>query len=255
MKLSLLLALPTLLASSTTAFFVSPHAPRLSTTATTPTTTPTTTMMAANNWFGGAGSVLTFPGKSTSSSNKAATAEKVKTLKQELYSLAKGKDNGLKATPAETEAILALATQLNKMNQEKNIAKTTKVDGKWRLVFTTTKGSSGGKLGPFVGEVLQEIDTAGGVYVNFVRLFGGLVEGALEAGWEVKGANEWKVIFNNITFRLFGLPVVDKKPLGGQVGLWKLTYLDEDLRILTAAGMTNQGKPAKASNIYILRRV
>jgi hypothetical protein len=32
--------------------------------------------------------------------------------------------------------------------------------GKWRLVYTTTSGSSGGKLGPFVGSVTQDVDVA-----------------------------------------------------------------------------------------------
>ena len=40
----------------------------------------------------------------------------------------------------------------------------------------------------------------------------------------------------------------------GQEGVWRLTYLDEDLRILFAAGMTNQGKPARVENIYILQK-
>jgi hypothetical protein len=72
---------------------------------------------------------------------------------------------------------------------------------------------------------------------------------------QVTGANEWKVIFKNITFKILGIPVVDKKPLPNQAGIWRLTYLDEELRILYAAGLTNEGKPAKVSNIYILKRV
>lgn len=36
---------------------------------------------------------------------------------------------------------------------------------------------------------------------NIVRLFGGLVEGSLLAKFEVLGANDWKVIFDNITFK------------------------------------------------------
>lgn len=91
--------------------------------------------------------------------------------------------------------------------------------------------------------------------MNFVRLFGGAVEGALEATWEIAGPNAWTVIFQNITFKILGIPAVNKKPLPNQAGLWTLTYLDDDLRILYAAGMTNQGKPAKVSNIYILKRV
>lgn len=181
----------------------------------------------------------------------------------------------------------------------KGIARSKGVDGKWRLLFTTTKGNSSGKLGPLVGEVLQEIDTDAGLCefrsssgallggdwkagvdrvdpctlnrltylqtrnhttpertdVNFVRLFGGAVEGALEATWEVTGPNAWKVIFQNISFKILGVPAVDKKPLPNQAGVWTLTYLDDELRVLYAAGLTNQGKPAKVSNIYILKRV
>lgn len=37
--------------------------------------------------------------------------------------------------------------------------------------------------------------------LNIVRLFGGLVEGSLLAKFEVLGANDWKVIFDNITFK------------------------------------------------------
>lgn len=42
--------------------------------------------------------------------------------------------------------------------------------------------------------------------------------------------------------------------VAGQAGVWRLTYADEDLRVLFAAGMTNQGKPARTENIYILKR-
>lgn len=237
-------------ASSFTQAFV-PSTPLTSTRSlhTSPAST-THRLAASNNWFT---NVLSKP--SAAKKTPAAIAAEAAALKQDLYAVAKGKDNGLKASEADKAQILALAEELIKLNPTKSIATSNKVDGTWRLVYTSTTGGSAGKLGPFVGEVLQKIDTASGDYVNFVRLFGGLVEGALVATWEVKGANEWKVIFQDLTFRLFGLPVVDKKPLNGQAGQWKLTYLDEDLRILTAAGLTNEGKPAKVSNIYVLRRV
>ena len=60
--------------------------------------------------------------------------------------------------------------------QVKGIARSKGVDGTWRLLFTTTKGNSSGKLGPFVGEVLQEIDTDAGLCefsVELVCIFGG----------------------------------------------------------------------------------
>lgn len=63
--------------------------------------------------------------------------------------------------------------------------------GTWNLVYTTTVGASGGKLGPFVGEVQQVVDIAAGLYINYVRL--GPLTGELEATWEVVNKNQWKV--------------------------------------------------------------
>lgn len=60
-------------------------------------------------------------------------------------------------------------------------------------MYTTTAGASGGKLGPFVGEVQQEVDIAEGLYVNYVRV--GPLTGELEATWEVVNKSQWKVIF------------------------------------------------------------
>lgn len=61
-------------------------------------------------------------------------------------------------------------------------------------MYTTTAGASGGKLGPFVGEVQQEVDIAEGLYVNYVRV--GPLTGELEATWEVVNKNQWKVTEN-----------------------------------------------------------
>lgn len=63
--------------------------------------------------------------------------------------------------------------------------------GTWNLVYTTTAGASGGKIGPFVGEVQQEVDIADGLYVNYVRV--GPLTGELEATWEVVNKTQWKV--------------------------------------------------------------
>lgn len=46
-----------------------------------------------------------------------AAKEEAARLKQELYRLCKGKDNGLKATDAETQQVLDLADRLGKLNQ------------------------------------------------------------------------------------------------------------------------------------------
>lgn len=68
--------------------------------------------------------------------------------------------------------------------------------GTWNLVYTTTAGASGGKLGPFVGEVQQEVDIAEGLYINYVRV--GPLTGELEATWEVVNKNQWKVMGHRV---------------------------------------------------------
>lgn len=66
--------------------------------------------------------------------------------------------------------------------------------GTWDLVFTTTPGASGGKIGPFVGQVQQEVDIAAGLYINYVRV--GPLTGKLDATWEVINKSQWKVTAN-----------------------------------------------------------
>lgn len=63
--------------------------------------------------------------------------------------------------------------------------------GMWNLVYNTTPGASGGKLGPFVARVQQEVDIAKGLYVNYVTV--GPLTGRLEATWEIENSMQWKV--------------------------------------------------------------
>ena len=67
--------------------------------------------------------------------------------------------------------------------------------GMWNLLYTTTPGASGGKLGPFIGDVQQEVDIAEGLYVNYVRL--GPLTGKLDATWDVINKQQWKVTGGN----------------------------------------------------------
>ncbi len=120
MKLLHLLAPACVLATTTTAFFL-PAAPSRSGRLAAPLHAAKSG--GGGNWFT---SVLPKPAASNAKTSAAAAAQAA-TLKQELYALAKGKDNGLKATEAEKEQILAVASQLIKLNPEKNIAKSSKV--------------------------------------------------------------------------------------------------------------------------------
>lgn len=56
-----------------------------------------------------------------------------------------------------------------------------------------------------------------------------------------------QVVFKTIAFLLFGQQLV-KKDLG-QEGIWTLSYLDDDMRVLTARSLERD-----TGNLYVLAR-
>eukprot|EP00752_Nemacystus_decipiens_P017553 g15730.t1 len=174
-----------------------------------------------------------------------ATGAEAQALKQTILDEAAGTSNGLKASEQQREAISKAVNGLVALNPTKDLTTSELATGTWNLVYTTTPGASGGKLGPFVGEVQQEVDITEGLYVNYVRV--GPLTGELEATWEVVNQNQWKVIFKTIAFLLFGQQLF-KKELG-QAGLWTLSYLDNDMRVLTARSLERD-----SGNLYVLSR-
>jgi len=165
-------------------------------------------------------------------------------IKNRIKYLAKNTDNGLRISETNKNEILSLVETLNKQNKVKQLTKSSLLNGDWELIFTTTKGSSAGKLGPFVGKVSQVIDVGSGEYSNIVKL--NIIEGKLDASWNVLSNTIWEVRFINITFNLFGIQLF-QKPLIAK-GIWSMSYLDNDFRILTAKGGSN----SKIDNLYIL---
>ena len=53
--------------------------------------------------------------------SKADVADEAAALKAELYRICKGKDNGLKASEADTQQVLAIAEKLAKLNQVRRV--------------------------------------------------------------------------------------------------------------------------------------
>jgi len=104
-----------------------------------------------------------------------------------------------------------------------------------------------------VGEVEQLICIEGREvgeqdYYNFVRIAGGAVEGALRATWDVLAKDKWQVNFESVRFSVLGVTLVEKDL--SAVGVWRMTYLDDDFRILYASG----GRNIPKENIYILAK-
>ena len=170
---------------------------------------------------------------------------KAETLKRTLLQVTTGTSNGIKASEGVRGEVAKIVKDLEALNDIKTISSSPVMNGNWKLLYTTNDGSSAGRLGPFIGRVDQLIDVSGSKYINYVRL-GGVVRGALSATWDNLSPKLWRVKFIDLEISVFGIPVT-KKPLNAQ-GTWRMTYLDEDIRVLYAQG----GKNTLSENIYIL---
>ncbi|CAM9229251.1 unnamed protein product [Choristocarpus tenellus] len=164
-------------------------------------------------------------------------------LKQKIMDEALGTSNGLKATPEQKEIISSSVNKLVSLNPPVTPSCSTLATGTWDLLYTTTSGASGGKLGPFIGKVRQMVDVASLLYVNYVEV--GPLLGELEATWEVMNDTQWKVIFKTIKFSLWGLQLIEKEI--DNVGIWTLMYLDQNMRVLSA-----RSTERTSGNMYIL---
>ena len=190
---------------------------------------------------------------SKSQTQSAIDSQRVQDIKAEIKALAKGTSNGISASEELRENISRLVAELEAANPTPDLTNSPKLDGSWKLVYTTNEGSSAGKLGPLVGEVEQLIRIDGRVggekdYINVVRIAGGAIEGALRATWDVLAKDKWQVNFESVRFSVLGITLVQKDL--SAVGIWRMSFLDDDFRILYAAG----GKNVPKENIYILAK-
>ena len=100
-----------------------------------------------------------------------------------------------------------------------------------------------------IGTVTQVVDLNAREYVNNVELLGGIVKASLDATWENDAFGydtKWTVIFRRLCFKIFGIKFMDKEL--SQEGFWRMSYLDEDVRVLWAKG----GKNLTKENVYVL---
>mmetsp|Transcript_19688 Transcript_19688/g.63287 ORF Transcript_19688/g.63287 Transcript_19688/m.63287 type:complete len:199 (+) Transcript_19688:1071-1667(+) len=175
----------------------------------------------------------------------SATTTRNTQLKREILELSRETANGLRAEPWRVSAIAEKASLLS--SPVPSMATSELVSGRWRLAFTTTTGPSAGKLGPFVGDVYQAIDARSASYVNELKF--PFFDAKLTARFQIRGENEWQVIFDTLTFFLFSTIPVATKQVDGR-GVWRMTYVDDDFRVLFAKGDTRTEE-----NIYILEKV
>jgi hypothetical protein len=135
------------------------------------------------------------------------------------------------------------------------------MNGKWMVQYSTAPPPSNGQLGPFIGIARQYIDLKSKSYINHLSVPGELKDEWLSAilsatfeEWDGKtlgdfqqssgsetfssstpdyGANCWKVTFNKLAIKVFGIFQFEKEFKSNTSRVWKMTYLDEDTRIGT----------------------
>ena len=183
-----------------------------------------------------------------SGESSASKLEKIEKLKSSLFGMAEGTSNGVKASQKTRDDISEIVSKLELMNPVKGISNSPLMNGNWKLIYTTNSGSSAGRLGAFIGRVDQDIDLSTRKYINYVRL-GGIVQGALSATWDDVSPKLWRVKFIDVAITVFGIPI-KKKSLEGSVGIWRMSYIDDNIRVLYAQG----GKNQETENIYILAK-
>jgi hypothetical protein len=116
--------------------------------------------------------------------------------------------------------------------------------GKWKMLYTDFKpaSTSSGKLGPFVGDVFQDLsqgvnsknrmirgERQEGTIKNILKIPYPPIYGELAAKQIVRDANTWQIEFLYVSNKIFGLslPTVNFPQEDGkkEIRLWKVFVL------------------------------
>ena len=126
-------------------------------------------------------------GKNEKGTNVDETKE---LLKKKMF---RCRPNGLKASAGDREAITNLVEALEKVNPTKRPAYSPLMNGFWRMLYTDLEpaAASSGKLGPFVGDVFQDLDSTNGIIKNILSIKFPTIKGALVAFQRIKDPDTW----------------------------------------------------------------
>jgi hypothetical protein len=123
--------------------------------------------------------------KSLLNTGTAKKSVEVSVIKQKLLSISKGTGNGIKAPVQVQSEVQNLVDTLTGSHKIRSKEFDSLMEGTWKLAYTTNREFSAGKVGPFIGSVLQTIDAKNLVYYNNLSVFNGLLKATLEGTWEV----------------------------------------------------------------------
>ncbi|KAI3448314.1 hypothetical protein Pfo_004979 [Paulownia fortunei] len=165
----------------------------------------------------------------------------IESLKQELLEAIAPLDRGAAATPKDQQRIDKIARKLEAMNKVKEPLKSTLLNGKWELLYTTSKSILQNERPKFLrpnGKIYQAInvDTLRAQNMETWPFFN-------QATANLVPLNARRVAVKFDTFKVAAL--IPIKSRGSGRGQLEITYLDEELRISRG----NQG------NLFILKMV
>jgi PAP_fibrillin len=183
--------------------------------------------------------------------------------KTDLLEAIAGKNRGLLATPADRQAVLVAIAQLEDRNPTpRPVEALDKLDGNWRLLYTTSQGLLGIDRFPFckLGQIYQSIRAETARIYNIAEVYGlPYLEGLVSVAAQFEPVSEQRVKVNfersilglqrvvgyqspeefvqqieaGTQFRAIDFGIANRE----QRGWLDITYLDDDLRI----GRGNEG--------------
>jgi hypothetical protein len=145
--------------------------------------------------------------------------------------------NGIDVDANVRKDITSLVEYVESTNPTKSPAFSDKMNGYWRMLYTdfNPPAESSGRIGPFTADVYQDLDSNNKVIKNILKLNFPKIEGFLQANQEVYDSNTWAIDFDFVSNKIFGIQTPMKKfEPKSQIRLWKITYLDNNLRIMRA---------------------
>lgn len=204
--------------------------------------------------------------------NDQEKLEKIKLVKDEIVKEIEPTNYGLSLEKGDTPQINDLLSDLESKCMMDEPARSDLMGGNWIVEYTDAPPPSNGRLfGPLQGRARQIINLEEKTYVNYLSIPGDdldkewlsatlaatfeewngefLKDDRMSASSEEAeaedsasyqsdsnedyGANSWKVDFKTLTLKLFGQTLI-KKEFDGTSRIWKMTYLDEETRIVRA---------------------
>ncbi|XP_025883564.1 probable plastid-lipid-associated protein 4, chloroplastic isoform X2 [Solanum lycopersicum] len=168
-------------------------------------------------------------------------SEDIESLKQELLEAIAPLDRGAEATPEDQKLVDQIASKLEAANKVKEPLKSSLLNGKWELLYTTSQSILQTKRPKFLranGKIYQAInaDTLRAQNIETWPFFN-------QATANLVPLNARRVAVKFDSFKIASL--IPIKNRGSGRGELEITYLDEELRISRG----NQG------NLFILRMV